>query len=195
MEKSHRRRSIRLKNYDYAQEGAYFVTICAYQKQCIFGHIDDGEMFLSEYGEIVKEEWEQTSILRDNVELDAFVVMPNHIHGIIVITYNLNAKNNTPNVKSVGAWCIIKPRQFLRYIPKSLPDIIQNFKSVVTKRINNHHPLEYTRVWQRNHDVRIIKNKANLNLLRRYIISNPKRWQQDKLYRDRQIIIIDRIDI
>lgn len=103
MKQSHGRRSIRLKNYDYANEGAYFVTVCAYQKQCVFGHIDGGEMNLSAFGEIVIAEWEQTAALRKNVELDAFVVMPNHVHGIIVITENLNVKNNS-NMPNVGAW-------------------------------------------------------------------------------------------
>ncbi len=84
-----RRRSIRLDGYDYAQEGAYFVTICTYQRDYLFGSIVKGEMICNLWGEIVTEEWGRTEIARSNVELDAFVVMPNHFHGIIVITKEL----------------------------------------------------------------------------------------------------------
>ncbi|MFO7322215.1 MAG: transposase, partial [Chloroflexota bacterium] len=83
-----RRRSIRLRDYDYTRNGAYFVTICAYERWPLFGDIVDGEMRLNAWGEIVQGEWAQTAIVRPNIELDAFVVMPNHIHGIIVITDN-----------------------------------------------------------------------------------------------------------
>ena len=81
----HHRRSIRLRNYDYTQCGAYFVTICTEERRCIFGQVVGGEMVVNEWGQIVAEEWEQTAIIRPNVELDAFVVMPNHVHAIIVI--------------------------------------------------------------------------------------------------------------
>jgi REP element-mobilizing transposase RayT len=82
----HHRRSIRLKDYDYSQAGAYFVTICTYNRVCLFGEIANGKMHLNEYGETVCDEWLRSSIIRPNVELDEWVVMPNHIHGIVVIT-------------------------------------------------------------------------------------------------------------
>ncbi|MGH7601113.1 MAG: transposase [bacterium] len=84
----HHRRSIRLKGYDYSQAGAYFITICTHDRECIFGEIRDGQMQLNEIGKIVEAEWLKTVEIRDNVELDAFVVMPNHVHGIIIITGN-----------------------------------------------------------------------------------------------------------
>ena len=80
-----KRRSIRLKGYDYSQPGAYFVTICSQNKKCIFGDVVDGEMILNKYGYIVKNEWLGTTNVRDNVKLDMFVVMPTHFHGIISI--------------------------------------------------------------------------------------------------------------
>src|SRR5579864_6472751 len=80
------RHSIRLKDYDYTQAGAYFVTICTHDRICRFGNIVDGVMHLNNVGNVVVEEWQQTAILRPYVDLDAFVVMPNHFHGIIVIT-------------------------------------------------------------------------------------------------------------
>lgn len=81
----HRRRSIRLKDYDYARNGAYFVTVCAYNHQCLFGEIVNGKMQLKDFGQIVYEEWLRTDKLRPNVVLDVFVVMPNHFHAILII--------------------------------------------------------------------------------------------------------------
>jgi len=81
----HRRRSIRLKGYDYSQEGAYFVTICTHNRECILGEVANGEVLLNEFGKIVESAWFDLPKHYRNVELDAFVVMPNHVHGIIFI--------------------------------------------------------------------------------------------------------------
>ena len=81
----HHRKSIRLQEYDYSQEGAYFVTICIHEMKCMFGRINNGSMTLNKHGVIAYEEWMRTKVIRPNVSLDAFVIMPNHIHGIIVI--------------------------------------------------------------------------------------------------------------
>jgi putative transposase len=82
----HHRRSIRLKGYDYTQPGAYFITICTQGRECLFGEIIDGEMHLNEAGQIVVQTWQDLPNHISNVQLDAFVVMPNHVHGIIIIT-------------------------------------------------------------------------------------------------------------
>ena len=82
------RRSIRLRGYDYAQRGAYFVTICTQGRECLFGNIEDSTMSLNNLGIIVFEEWTRTLQIRQEVDLDVFQVMPNHIHGIIIITEN-----------------------------------------------------------------------------------------------------------
>ena len=79
----HHRHSIRLQDYDYSQAGAYFVTICTWQRDCLFGEIVNGEMVLNDMGRIVVDEWEKTATVRKNVILDEFVIMPNHFHGII----------------------------------------------------------------------------------------------------------------
>jgi REP element-mobilizing transposase RayT len=81
----HRRRSIRLKDYDYSQAGACFITICTHNKECIFGNVVDGEMVLNKCGKVVQEELDRSAKIRREIELDTFVVMPNHIHGIVVI--------------------------------------------------------------------------------------------------------------
>ncbi len=81
----HHRRSIRLPGYDYGQTGLYFITICAWQRQCIFGAIEDGEMHLNPVGEIARDEWLRTAKMRRNIDIAEFVIMPNHVHGIIAI--------------------------------------------------------------------------------------------------------------
>lgn len=88
----HCRRSIRLKDYDHSQAGAYFVTVCLWNKECVFGDIVDGALQINGCGQVVQDEWIKTVDIRTNVELDEFVVMPNHIHGIIVLSGNVGAR-------------------------------------------------------------------------------------------------------
>lgn len=82
----HHRRSIRLQGYDYSQAGAYFVTIVAWQRECLFGEIVGGEMKLNRYGEIIQKWWNEIPVHFPNVEIGAFIIMPNHVHGILIIT-------------------------------------------------------------------------------------------------------------
>ncbi len=133
---THHRRSIRLKDYDYTQSGLYFVTICVQDKVCVFGEIIDGVMSLNPYGQIVEEEWQRTAMLRNNVELDEYIIMPNHFHGIIQIVNEPRrdmACHVPPATKTNNK---IPIREFGKPIPGSLSTIIGSFKSAVTKRIN-----------------------------------------------------------
>lgn len=177
----HHRHSIRLKGYDYSAAGAYFITLCTYQRECLFGEIMDGEMYLNPYGKIVEEEWMRSTTIRPEIELDGWVIMPNHMHGIMVIT-NHNADYNVHN--NVGAHggvplhCV-PPRK-----PKSVSSFVAGFKSVVTKRINILRDTPGTRVWQRNYYERIIRDELALNNIRRYIQMNPSRWEVDPLHRN-----------
>ncbi len=77
--------SIRLPGHDYSSPGAYFITICTHNRQCLFGEIVDGEIMLNEFGELIKSEWQKTGIIRPNIVIDAFIIMPNHLHGILII--------------------------------------------------------------------------------------------------------------
>lgn len=166
------RRATRLKDYDYREEGAYFVTICTHQRESFFGDIHDDAMLLNRWGEIVKTEWEQTAIVRPNVELDAFVVMPNHIHGIIVIMNNPMATQRvaTTNDKS-------------RIHSGSLGAIIGQFKSSASKKILQLPDVaQKVTIWQRNYYDHIIRNEADLNRIREYVANNPAKWQEDSLY-------------
>jgi REP element-mobilizing transposase RayT len=90
------RRSIRLKGYDYSQEGAYFITICTQDRVCLFGDIVDGKMRLNDKGQHVEKCWHEILVHFPNVELDEFVIMPNHVHGILVIDDIVRAKNFSP---------------------------------------------------------------------------------------------------
>jgi putative transposase len=103
----HHRRSIRLKGYDYGQAGLYFITICCQDRAFLFGEVVNGEMKLNAFGEIAWQEWQATEKIRDNAVLHEFIVMPNHIHGIIEITFNKNkdseiGKFQSPS-QSIGA--------------------------------------------------------------------------------------------
>ena len=168
----HHRRSIRLKDYDYTQNGAYVVTICTHGRESLFGDIVDGEMRLNDFGRIVEEEWWRTETIRPEIELDAFVVMPNHIHGIIVII-------DGGDVGAHGRAPLQKPGVAYRP-PRSLGSFVAGFKSAVTKRINAQRDTPNAPVWQRNFYEQVIRNEFTLNEFRGYIVTNPGRWADDR---------------
>jgi REP element-mobilizing transposase RayT len=145
------RKSIRLKEYDYSQPGEYFITICSYEHECLFGEIVGEEIRLNENGKIVQEEWEKTAIIRKEIELDEYIVMPNHFHGIVVIKYESQILTNDP----VGT----HGRASLQRKPRSLGSLIAGFKSIVTKRINELHKTPGSPVWQPRYYDHIIRNE------------------------------------
>jgi len=178
--------------YDYSTEGGYFLTIVTCQRECLFGEIIDGEMFLNQYGQIVKEEWFNTAKLRPGVELieDEFVIMPNHIHGIIWL--NSNDKYDAGRGTSRGtARCAptcaptissTAKRQFGQMDPNSIPVIVRAFKSAVTKRINNLRQTSGQSVWQRNYYEHIIASERDYEEISDYILFNPLNWNKDQEY-------------
>ncbi len=161
-----KRKQLRLKNYDYRQAGVYFVTLCTFEKLSMFGKIIDKKMILNDLGKIVQDEWIKTANIRTHVSLDEFVIMPNHIHGIIII--NKNDVGATRRVALMGLQS------------GSVGAIIGQFKSSVTKRINEHRNTPGRYVWQRNYYDHIIRNDADLNRIRQYITNNPKQWDIDE---------------
>ncbi len=182
------RRSIRLQNYDYAQAGAYFVTICTHGRASLLGEIVDGEMRLNIAGEAVIACWQNLPRHFSNVELDAFVVMPNHVHGIIVITEaEVGAKQSE---KAIAVHRDTAPTASpLRMTneqmphgtqPGSLAAIIQNFKSVSARKINAVRFTPGQTVWQRNYYEHVIRNENDLAHIRNYIVANPVRWAEDE---------------
>lgn len=163
------RRSLRLKGYDYKQAGVYFVSMCTLNRTCFFGDIVNGEMMLNAEGQIVAEEWIKTAEIRNNIELDEWVVMPNHFHGILVINECRGTARRAPTVEQFG-----KP------VSNSIPTIIRSFKSAVTKRINELRNSPGAKIWQRNYYEHIIRNEDELNRIREYITNNPLKWEFDK---------------
>ncbi len=188
--KRHHRRSIRLKGYDYTQPGAYFVTICTHNREPLFGRVVDGEMVLNAFGEIVWACWGEIPDHFPHVELDAFVVMPNHVHGIIWIVDHPGATHaqnvGATHAQNVGATHALPLQGPRGPVSGSLGAIVGSFKSAVTRRINELRGTPGARVWQRNYYEHIIRNERALNAIRRYIVENPLRWHLDRYNPDRQ---------
>jgi REP element-mobilizing transposase RayT len=159
----HHRRSIRLKKYDYAQPGGYFVTIVTYQRDLLFGEVVNEEMVLNGFGKIAEECWRAIPEHFPNVELGAYVVMPNHVHGIVVIKVGAQhaAPLRKPNVR-----------------PASLGAIVRSYKSAVTRLIGREH--NATGIWQRNYYEHIIRNHEDWDRIHWYIESNPSMWAKDE---------------
>jgi REP element-mobilizing transposase RayT len=169
------RRSIRLKEYDYSQAGGYFVTMCVRNRECLFGKIIESEMKMNGFGEIVKECWDEIPNNYRNTEIDEFVVMPNHIHGIIMILDDLKSDDVVGAIHELPLQMdIIKRRQML------LPKIIGRFKMNSAKRINEIRNSPGVPVWQRNYFEHVIRTEKELNHIREYIINNPTGWPKDE---------------
>lgn len=173
------RKNIRLTGYDYAAEGGYFVTIVTHDREPLFGYVVDGEMVLNEFGKIVAEEWERSGAIRAEIELDNFVVMPNHFHAIVNIfqTGNGDHSNCTgdrpvaPTMKTTPT--ANGPR------PRSLGSLIAGFKSSVTTRINILRATPGTPVWQRNYYDHVIRSDREYEETAAYIANNPANWLTD----------------
>lgn len=162
----HHRRSIRLRDYDYSQMGAYFMTICTQNRECLFGSISDGRIQSTDYGEIVNECWNDLPNHYGYVVLDTFALMPNHVHGIIIIAGGF-----------VGAGFKPAPTMTKRH---GLPEIIRAFKTFSARRINTIRNTPGTPVWQRNYYEHVIRNEDDLNKIREYIVHNPVQWADDE---------------
>jgi putative transposase len=186
--KIHHRRSIRLKGYNYSQAGAYFVTIVAWRREMLFGEIVDGEMVLNDFGKIVISAWFDLPNHYRHAELGAFVIMPNHVHGIILLNDNrrggspISGGTNLPDESHAGKessptkqtrpYDPIKPRH-------GLPEIVRAFKSFSARRINKLRHTEGIPVWQRNYYEHIIRDERETDRITQYIDSNPLRWADD----------------
>jgi putative transposase len=153
------RRSIRLKGYDYSQPGGYFVTLCIKERKRLLGDIRNGKIFLNDTGKIVKFTWLDLPQHNPNIELDEFIIMPNHMHGIFHI---VGAGSEPAPTKTHG-----------------LPEIIRQFKTFSAKRINTLNKHSGMPFWQRNYYERIIRNDHDLNRIREYITYNPFQWDSD----------------
>ncbi len=158
------RRSIRWRDYDYRWEGVYFVTICTYRQANLFGTIVNEELVLNDLGTIAHEEWLKISELRINVLLDRSVVMPNHVHGLIIITERTaRGESKTLKAGSLGA-------------------IVGAYKAAVSRNAKSRQLDEGYPIWQRNYHDHVVRTQQSWDEIRCYIHENPARWEMDSLY-------------
>jgi putative transposase len=178
----HHRRSLRLPGYDYSQPGAYFVTICADQRQCLFGDVVDGQMGLNQYGAIVAETYQWLCQHHPYLQTDEWIVMPNHFHAIMVITDKPNSDDSHGKGGSRTALTTNLQNPIIKQKP--LGRLIGAFKTVSTKKINILREAPGTTLWQRNYYEHIIRNQDAMDKIREYIVNNPLSWHLDQLYPD-----------
>jgi len=166
----HRRRSIRLKDYDYSQAGMYFMTICTQNRECLFGEIADGAIQLNDVGKMIEKWYFELMNKFPDIQYGEHIVMPNHIHCII---------------QNVGADLCVCPNKVGEHIGSPLRDVVQWFKTMTTNEYIRHVKQNgwktfNGKLWQRNYYEHIIRNENDLNQIREYIINNPLKWDLDK---------------
>ena len=175
----HHRRSIRLKGYDYSQNGAYYVTIVAWRRECLFGEVVNKEMVLSTFGVVAKQQWEKLPKRFPNIELGAYMIMPNHMHGIILITDGRGTAENPNDSDRESSRRAPTEEQFQKPVKGSIPTIIRSYKSAVSYRINLMRGTDGVPVWQRNYYEHIIRDEKDLQSKTDYIEANPLLWDED----------------
>ena len=194
-----KRRSIRLKSYDYSQKGIYFITLCCQDREHYFGEIQNNKMLLNELGEIIKEEWENTPLIRTNISLGAYIIMPYHFHAILHIDHQITNKED------------YIPNQF-KSPTQTIGAIIRGFKGATTNRIKRLNSIRTgesqfastlasriktgesqfspsiapspslappSKIWQRNYFEKIIRDQRAYDNITQYIIDNPKKWKKN----------------
>ena len=169
-----RRKPLRLKGYEYSQAGAYFITIVVQGRLCLFGDVVDGKMRLNDAGKMVRCVWDGMADRFSFIEMDEFVVMPNHVHGVIII-HQTPASDDT---------CAQNDMRATTRVAHTLGDVVGAYKSLTTVECGKGvrelgwPPFE-KRLWQRNYYERIIRNESELGLAREYIANNPMKWEFD----------------
>jgi putative transposase len=182
------RRSIRLEGYDYSDPGAYFLAVCAVQCRLVFGWISDGRVVENANASIVRDCWLDLPNHYPHISLDAFVVMPDHLHGIIVLLGTFGVGDVRKNVAQAGlnARAGLKPAPtdgdaFVNAgVRHGLPEIVRALKTYSARRINATRGTPGASVWQRGYYERIVRNERELNLTRKYIASNPCNWRPNR---------------
>lgn len=192
----HHRRSIRLKGYDYARAGMYFVTICCEKHECRFGKIVNGEMILNEYGKIACDEWTKLSERYSHVTFDVFQIMPNHIHGIIIINEPgvvgaalAAARDNDAVARDDIREAVDGLRAGASLAPTNttnttVGNIVGAYKSLVANgclKIYKQNNQTMGKLWQRYYYEHIIRNEQAYQRIAEYIMNNPAKWEDDKL--------------
>ena len=186
--------SARADWWNYSDNGAYFITICAAGKEHYFGRIINGEMILSEMGKIVQQEWDKSFEIRSELFCDAFVIMPNHIHAILRISSPFVVQTHgraslqshseadaSPQSHSDADAAPESESHGIAYrTPKSISSFVAGFKSAATKRINEFRKMPKSPVWHTRFHDHIIRNDKEFDLINKYIQENPANWGRDK---------------
>jgi REP element-mobilizing transposase RayT len=172
--------------------GGYYVTICTFKRACTLGDVVDGAVCLSEWGKIVEEEWLQTEVVRPYVTLDEYVVMPNHLHGILMLkggNRDAEADNTSSTIQTPGHDSVVSLHEVEDEIGKeefgrpscgSLHAVMRSFKAAVTRRIRDMEKDRSLIVWQGRFHEHVIRHEADLARIREYIVNNPARWNEDE---------------
>jgi len=187
----HHRRSIRLKEYDYSQPGAYFVTVCTHNRECLFGHIQENVMVMNDAGRMIEKWWQELPRKYPIVDMDAYTVMPNHFHGIVSIVGAVSRDHIEPFSRCcVGAALRGRPEELTtkdrgqpHRVAPTLGDMINWFKTMTTNdyirgKHNQWRPFP-GKLWQRNYYEHVIWDEHDLNEVREYITNNPAGWDRD----------------
>lgn len=196
----HHRHSIRLKGHNYSASGIYFITICVFQRECLFGEVVNGEMNLNQFGQLVASYWQNLARHHSTLNVDEFVIMPNHIHGILILS-DRQAKHNefvgagladpsfaphnasspkpallSENVSQCSSKNVVTTQH------RSISEMIRGFKTFSARRINQIRRSPGVPVWQRNYYEHIIRDETVCSTIQQYIVSNPTSWRADQLY-------------
>jgi len=179
---THRRQSIRLKEYDYSQAGFYFITLCVHNRELLFGEIIEDKMILNAAGKMIAREWQALQKRFPHIEPHEYVVMPNHFHAIIEVGDTLTELQ----MKGQPQW--ITPTEN----KKTIGDMLGAFKSITTieyiRGVKTSHWREFeSKLWQRNYWEHVIRHEQSHHEIAQYIINNPQQWQMDKLRPEEEI--------
>ncbi|MFH0894110.1 MAG: transposase [Bacteroidota bacterium] len=170
------RKSIRIKGYDYSKPGHYFITICTENRSCLFGNVHNRQMVLNDMGGMIGKVWNELPEHYPYVALDAFVIMPNHVHGIIVLRPDPIVGAGLKPARTKPART--KPARTIKR--HALPEIVRGLKTFSSRRINEIRNTPGVKLWQRNYYEHIIRNENELYKIRKYIQENPLKWETDK---------------
>lgn len=172
--------SARLRGWDYSADGYYFITVCTKNRECFLGRIENGKMLPSPAGKVVEEEWKRTEQVRTDVRLDAWIMMPNHVHGIVILQ-NRTGKSSVETPRwgvSVGRGVSFTKDAKAKLHAGSLGAVIGQFKSVSTKRIRAAGVHDFA--WQPRFYDRIIRDENAWAEIQTYILNNPDAWEEDE---------------
>ena len=174
------RRSIRFRDFDYTTPGAYFVTICVQARQCLVGAVENGQVRLTSQGIIVEQRWRNLPRFHKGLRLDEYVVMPNHLHDLLILEEPELAPPPERRTPEYGNLPEIDPDPDRpnETEPGSVGTIVQNFKSIASRAINSRRKTPEAGVWQRNYYEHIVRDQADLESIRAYIRANPENWNK-----------------